>query len=118
MRPTRAGTPATSVSTEEWNERKHIYGTLASLHIDDTSADAPLIQYRAEDRKPRAVELERPNDLFGYTIGQGIRHHVDHLINGTPLLYTTDLAIEALRLILACYRSNELGRHVEVREIE
>ena len=79
--------------------------------------DAPLIYYTVDNKRARIINVDTTDSIHEYTIDRCIKHHIDHLINDTPLLYTTDLAIDALRLILTCYRSNELGRVVEVDEI-
>ncbi len=111
-------TQSYTVTTEEWNERKYVYGTKGSLHIDDTSIDAPLTCYTEEDKNPRTIEVDTAVSMIDETIDRCLKHHVSHLLNGTPLLYTTDLAIDALRLIHACYRANDLNQTVEVDEIE
>ncbi len=111
-------TQSYTVTSERWNERKYIYGTKGSIHIDDTSIDAPLSYYAEDDKNCHIVEVDRTVSIFDETIDMCLKHHVSHLINGTPLLYTTDLAIEALRLIHACYRANDLKRTVEVDEIK
>ena len=110
-------TQSYTITSEPWNERKYIYGTRGSLHIDDTSVDTPLVYYSQEDRKPRTIKVDKMDSLFDETINRCIKHHIDYLVNDTPLLYTTDLAIDALKLIHTCYQSNNLNRPVKVKEI-
>lgn len=107
-----------SVTSERWNERKHVYGTKGSLHIDDTSVTAPLTLCTPTDKTPRVVDVPQRDDLQGWTVAEGVRHHINHISQGTPLLYGTDLAIDALCLILACYRSVDEGRVVTLSEVQ
>jgi predicted dehydrogenase len=103
-----------AVTTEPWNEKKHIYGTRGSLHIDDTSVESPLLLCTDRAKPPAPVEIDRPALLWEDTIRRCIEHHVSHILHSTPLLYETELAIQALELMLACYESSETGCAVEV----
>ena len=104
--------------SEPWNERKYVYGSLGSLHIDDTSADAPLVLYRNETRTGEPVPVEQLASLWEETVIRSVLHHVDCFVDGREPLYDTSLAIDALRLILGLYRSSETGRAVAWDEVE
>ena len=106
-----------TVRSEPWNERKYIYGAEGSLHIDDTSRDAPLVYYANHDPQGRAVEVETPSGLFEDTLVRSVVHHMDCYLNDREPLYDATLALDAMRLILACYRSSETGKAVLVEEM-
>ena len=106
-----------TVLSEPWNERKYIYGSEGSLHIDDTSPDAPLTYYTNKGSRGRVVAVEGLDPLWEGTLIESVVHHMDCYVNDKPPLYDTDLALDALRLILALYRSSETGNAVYLEEI-
>ena len=106
-----------TVRSEPWNERKFIYGSEGSLHIDDTSLDAPLTYYTNEKPSREVVGIERLDPLWEGTLIRSVAHHMDCYVNDRPPLYDTTLALDALRLILALYRSSETGRAVALDEV-
>ena len=103
--------------SEPWNERKYVYGSLGSLHIDDTSVDAPLVLYSNDTRAGEPVPVEQLASLWEETVIRSVLHHVDCFVTGREPLYGTRLAIDALRLILAFYRSSETGKAVAWEDV-
>ena len=104
--------------SEPWNERKYVYGSLGSLHIDDTSSEAPLVLYSNETRAGEPVPVEQLTALWEETVIRSVLHHVDCCVTGREPLYDTTLAIDALRLILAFYRSSETSGAVLLDEMD
>ena len=107
-----------TIRSEGWNERKFLYGTEGSLHIDDTSHEAPLTFHSNHNPEGEVVAVENMEPLFAGTMSESIVHHVNCYLNDQPPLYNTQLAIDALKLVLAFYRSSETGKAVYVKEIE
>jgi len=104
--------------SEDWNEKKYLYGEKGSLHIDDTQADAyPLTFFTPDNHRGMPVEVEKLSSLWEDTLAKSVVHHLDCYVNGKTPLYDTRLAVDALRLILAFYRSSELNRAVKLSEI-
>ena len=106
-----------TVRSEPWNERKYVYGSEGSLHIDDTSIDEPLILYSNATRAGTPVPVEPLPSLWAETVARSVRHHMDCYVNDKAPLYDTTLAVDALRLILALYRSSDTGRTVALDEV-
>jgi len=105
-----------TVRSEPWNEKKYIYGSEGSLHIDDTSVDESLVLYSNATRAGEPVPVEPLPSLWAETVARSVVHHMDCYVNGATPLYDTALAVDALRLVLALYRSSETGRAVDVGE--
>jgi len=107
-----------TVRSEQWNERKYVYGTEGSLHIDDTSPKAPLTYHSPENPEGRVIAVEEMDPLFAGTVAESVVHHMSCYLNDRPTLYSTQLAVDALQLILALYCSSETGRAVLVADIK
>lgn len=107
-----------TVRSEPWNEKKYIYGSEGSLRIDDTSSDAPLMYYTNGNPRGEVVDVERFEPLWERTLVESVVHHMDCYVNDKAPLYDTALAVEALRLILAFYRSSETGNAVRLDDIK
>jgi len=107
-----------TVQSEGWNEKKYIYGTEGSLHIDDTSREAPLTYFANDCHAGTVVDVEIFESLWVDTLVRSVVHHMDCYMNDKLPLYETKLAIDATRLILALYRSSETGMAVTVDEVK
>lgn len=103
-----------TVQSENWNEKKYVYGTEGSLHIDDTSREASLTYFANDCHAGTVVDVEILDSLWVDTLVRSVVHHMDCYMNDKPPLYETKLAIDATRLILALYRSSETGLAVAV----
>lgn len=100
--------------SEDWNERKYVYGSEASLEIDSADRDAPLTIRTNRDHAPRAVAVERMENSWEGSIARCLAHHLDCYVGGKPPLYGHDLAKKTLELILALYRSDRTGKAVRL----
>ena len=93
-----------SATSDNWSEKKDIYGTEGSLHITN-EAERPLFVIKNKS-VPEYIEVKGGGDnWWGYSIKKGITHFIDCIINETDPLVTPSDARKALETILLCYQS-------------
>ena len=99
-----------SATADEWSEKKDIYGTKASLHIENEN-ETPLIMVK-DKKLCRPVPVEHPQnakDWWTWSVKRGIKHLIDCIVNDKEPLVTPEDARRTLAVIRKCYRAKEEG---------
>jgi len=88
-----------------------IYGTEGILMLG--GQHGALTLYRRDLPDHREVLLERNGNSFEVMIG----HYLDTVLNGAPNVAPGSVGRDNLQVVLAAYRSAELGREVALSEV-
>jgi len=107
-----------SAISNNWSERKDIYGAKGSLHIiNEAKKSLSIVRNKA---LPEYIEVKGGGkNWWSYSVKKAITHFIDCIINGKEPIVTPLDAKKALKTILLCYQASSEGRRkmLELREI-
>jgi len=98
-----------SITTEAWTEKRFIYGTQRSLHIQDSTVQ-PLVQYEGGRRRVLMRGNPKADHPHRLSVGAALKEIFTCKRSGRPSLCSPYLAFDALRLAEAAYNSSRTGR--------
>jgi len=101
-----------TVSSEPWQEHRHVYGTEGSLHLSD-ELECPIRLVKGGEDVPVPVDMgsEHPHAT---SVAACLHHYLDCLIDGQKPIVTHELALAATRTLDAIYLAGREQRRVEL----
>jgi len=104
-----------TVSSEDWAERRYIYGTEGSIRLSD-EIECPIKLFKDHQEVP--VEVEKPAEHpHAVSVGRCIHHYLDCIVHDREPMVTYELALDATRTLDAIYQAGREGRRVELSEV-
>ncbi|MBC7328025.1 Gfo/Idh/MocA family oxidoreductase [bacterium] len=107
------GTIAVSytIFSEGWSEKRYIYGTEGSLHIQDEIEDN-LVLFK--NGQPQRIDVNHPKDIHPhpYSVKCALDHFIDCVVKDKEPEVKAEEARETLAVALAIYRSAREGKKV------
>ncbi len=104
-----------AITTDPWEETRHLYCTEASIHLSDDQ-EYPLVI----GRNGRREEVEglgiRGETTFAWSVKESIRRAVEAIATGGELPFAPEEAVEVLNVVRTAYEAAASGHKVEVPE--
>ncbi len=102
-----------TIFSEAWQEKRFIYGTEGSIHIQDEPLQ-PLILIK--ENQPQVIPTSQPPDVHPhpYSIKLALDHFIDCVVYNREPEVKAEEARDALALALAIYRSSIEGRRMDL----
>ena len=103
-----------SVTSERWNEERHIYGTKGSIHIADIPIN-PLVLVK--NNNSEIVKIDHPPNVHphAHSVKRCLDYYVDCVLDDKESEVTPEEARDALEVVLAMYKSSDRGERIYFR---
>jgi len=101
-----------AATSDIWSEKKDIYGLNGSIHICN-EAEKPLFIVK-DKGSPQYLEVEHNPVWWEYSVGRGVNHFVDCILQDKEPIVRPEEAKLTLQTILSAYRASKEGRRLEL----